>query len=340
MVLIINCGSSSLKVSLFTSHYQRVIDINQKEKNWEEIEQKLAPYRDMPLVIGHRFVHGGKEYRETTALDKHLLSELSKLVDMAPLHNKPCLEGILWCISYFGDKTPQYVVFDTSFYKDMPPVATHYAIAQKYGIQRFGFHGISHEFLWQRYKEEEKGKKVITLHLGGGCSATAIDNGKPIETSMGFSPLEGLVMGTRSGDIDPQVFGAFKDRSIDEILYILNFESGLLGVSGTTADMQKLVKTKSQFAIDLFCHRLIKYIGGYIALLGGIDALVFSGGIGENCHQIRSQIINALSFFGFILDEQANQMRGSFQKITKGKVPAFVIATDENLAIAKQKRVF
>jgi len=373
--LVINCGSSSIKVSLFgknrriDAHFQNLnsgtphLEISGAkskrfakkipfQKALEHIFNSLL-LKSKPIYgIGHRFVHGGKIFRCPTKIDAKSVRLLEKLLDLAPLHNKNCLLGIQTARSYFGSKIPQIAVFDTAFHATMPEHAASYALAKKYtdtyDIKRYGFHGISHNFLWDLYsKHVSKNHKVITLHLGAGCSMTAIDKGRSIDTSMGFTPLEGLVMATRCGDIDAQVIEYLvqhENTSVSKILHTLNHESGLLGVSGVSANMKEVLQAKtpsSRLAVDLFCYRIHKYLGAYIAALQGVDAILFSGGIGENSPEIRQRIIQGLNWYGAKISSKKNegckgQKSASIKKIStrSSKVSIYVIATDENLAIS------
>lgn len=394
-LFVINSGSSSLKATLFQigeDSFERLADFSGKsseDKSAFQISSKIGLNKeehslDIPFSIpnvldtilrilkekqldtfqgiAHRFVHGGKHYRSSVLLNPEVMEDLKGLVKLAPLHNQGCYEGMIWAYQTLGEAMPQVVAFDTAFYKDLPEMASYYAIpyelAQKYDIQRFGFHGISHQFLWKRYKDLrlKLWPKAITLHLGSGCSMTAIDNGRPIETSMGFTPLEGLIMGTRSGDIDPAIVAFLCKKeamSAEEVIDLLNFHSGLLGVSGKSADMSVIMALASQdehaqLAVQMFCYRIQKYLGAYIAALQGTDALIFSGGIGENSPEIREKICRSIEWMGIHLDLSANGAATDLQpgevrmiNTRHSKVRLFVIATDENLAIAEEaKNVF
>lgn len=390
-ILVVNSGSSSIKISLFESsgaQLSRLLDLHLKEiKNKPKIEieysegqeemilnETLNIFKGLQLIfkilkdkynfsltsllgIGHRFVHGGNKYRSTIRFEPNqMIADFEKLVDLAPLHNESCLAGIKACLD-FDKNCPQVIVFDTSFYQSLPTEASIYAIPQditeKYQIKRYGFHGISHEFLWNTYKKhvEKKTPKIITIHLGNGCSATAILDGHPLDTSMGFSPSEGLVMGTRAGDIDSSVMDflcVHGNKTPNEIMDLLNFQSGLLGLSGLSSEMNVLINLyddneKVRLAIDLFCYRIVKYIGAYLAVLENADALIFSGGIGENCFQIREKIIKKLEWLGIKLDTDKNKNSTSLEfgeivqiSSSDSKIPIYVIATDENLFIAKE----
>lgn len=354
-ILTINAGSSSFKCALFKQEADSLVLVRAlTTKTFEELIA-LFPSIPAPSSIGHRIVHGANLYKESTLIDSSVVEALSKLTELAPLHNGPSVKAIEACLTHFGTKIPQVAVFDTAFYRAMPEHSRYYAISKElsdtYGIWRFGFHGISHAFLWDTYLSHTKQgtAKVITLHLGAGCSATSIASGRPIDTSMGFTPNEGLVMATRSGDIDPEVvcyLSEKENKSEEEILGLLNFKSGLLGLSGISSDMQTLVSLYdshkgARFAIDLFCYRIIKYLGAYIAVLGGCDAIIFSAGIGENAPMIRKLIIDQMRWLGLILDDAlngkaVNMSPGAIIKISPqvSKAAVYVIGTDENRQIA------
>ncbi len=311
-LLTLNAGSSSLKYALFTDALSLV------EEGKVAKDELKTLFSRLPEIsrIGHRVVHGGDRYTKTTKIDQRLIEELKDLIELAPLHNKIAVEVIEECISYFGKELFQLAVFDTTFFRQMPEHARFYALAKKYGIKRYGFHGIAHEALWQAYLQMggKTTAKIITLQLGSGSSIAAIDSGRPLDTSMGYTPNEGLVMATRTGDIDPQVVVELaKTMPLTEAMHVLNYESGLLGLAGTS-NMQDI--NPNDFAVDLYCYRIVKYIGAYIAVLKGIDALIFSGGIGEHASHIRKRIENELSWY---------------------QIPeVLVVPSQENLFIAKE----
>ncbi len=291
--LTLNSGSSSLKFALFTEGLELVEEGNTTKDELLTLFKRLPT----PSAIGHRIVHGGNRFTKPTKIDKNLIATLEELIELAPLHNKAAVEVIQACISYYGKKLFQLAVFDTTFFRTMPEHSRYYAIPKKYGIERFGFHGIAHEALWESYvaKTGNSQGKIITLQLGAGASIAAIDKGRPLDTSMGYTPNEGLVMATRSGDIDPQV--ALELAKTTDASHVLNYESGLLGLSGTSNMKALIEKNPDDFAIDLYCYRIVKYVGAYIAVLKGIDALIFSGGIGEHAAFIRQKIENELSWY-------------------------------------------
>lgn len=332
-IWVVNSGSSSLKCSLFKG--DTLIE-----------EQNSLTLPNVPIAaIGHRIVHGGKEYKKSTIITEKVVNTLEALIPLAPLHNGPAVDAIKACQKM--TTCPQVAVFDTAFFREMPQKSRLYAIDQAYGIERFGFHGISHAYLWQEYARHtgRTSDKIITLHLGAGCSATAINAGRPIDTSMGFTPNEGLVMATRSGNIDPFVveyLSQKEQKPTKEIIDILNSQSGLLGLSKCSSDMKRLLaenSPQSLFAIELFCYRIVQYIGAYIAALNGIDAIIFSAGIGENAPLIRKKVCEQLSWFGILLDNRANeQAKPPFARISQAssKIAIYMIKTEENRKIAQE----
>jgi len=315
MLLILNCGSQSIKWKLFTDNL-KVEKKGKKEvfnsKNYQKVlteELKKIP-KDVE-IIGHRVVHGGKKFRKPIKINKNLLKELEKFNELAPLHNPFNILGIKISQRLFPKKS-QIAVFDTEFYTDLPERSCIYPlpenIRKKYGFQRLGFHGISHEYAAEqgakRIKKTFKKLKIITCHLGGGSSITAIKNGRAVDTSMGFTPMEGLMMMTRAGDIDSGIVLELAQKfSLKKVNKILNFESGLKGISGLS-DMKKILKAvekrnkKAGLALEVFVYRIQKYIGAYFAVLGGCDLLVFTGAIGweDGDKKIKSRVCKNLHF--------------------------------------------
>ncbi len=305
-------------------------------------------------AIGHRVVHGGELFKESALIDDHVLKGIEDCIELAPLHNPDNLKGIRAAWRTFGDDVPQVAVFDTAFHQSLSEQAYVYAIPydlyEKHRIRRYGFHGTSHRYVASRYRAlrglNPEHTNIITLHLGNGCSAAAIKNGFSIDTSMGMTPLEGLVMGTRSGDLDPAIVGFIADkegRSPAEVDGLLNTKSGLLGISGRTNDMRELQKAiaggdrKAQLAIDIFCYRARKYIGAYLAAMGGADAIVFTGGIGENSPDVRARICEGMEWAGLRLDRARNQEAVGREvriSLDGSKILAYAIPTDEELLIA------
>ena len=305
-------------------------------------------------AVGHRIVHGGAHFTTPTVIDESVVRELTTLEELAPLHNGPGVAGIRACRRYLTESIPMVAVFDTAFHATLPDVARHYAIphrlAEKHGIRRYGFHGISYAYVLARYAElvhrPAADVAMIALHLGNGCSVTAIRGGRAVDTSMGFTPLEGLVMGTRSGDLDPAIIGVLAARehaSVGEVERWLNERSGLLGLSETSRDMRDLLSRESddpraRLAVDVFCYRARKYIGAYLAVIGRPDALVFTGGIGEHAASVRARICDGLGWAGIALDAGANSAARPDARIgtASAAVDAWVIGTDEERMIARE----
>ncbi len=315
-------------------------------QSWSEID-----------AAGHRVVHGGEHFQTSTLIDQEVEKQIQDNIDLAPLHNPHNLKGIRAIRELLGTGIPQSAVFDTAFHHTLPDRAYLYALPyswyRRHKVRRYGFHGTSHRFVAYRYRlltdQPREDVRVITLHLGNGCSICAIDSGNSVDTSMGFTPLEGLVMGTRSGDVDPAILEYIAGKegmAFSELDTVLNKQSGLLGISGLTNDMRELIEEAEEhldrrawLAIEIFAYRAKKYIGSYMAALGGAPAVVFTGGIGMNSPLVRSMIMDGMEWAGMGLDEEANQ------RIVGGKegriscegctVDAWVIPTDEELLIAR-----
>jgi acetate kinase len=306
-------------------------------------------------AIGHRVVHGGEQFKESALIDTRVLQGIEACTDLAPLHNPINLKGIEVARDLFGANTPQVAVFDTSFHQTLPESAFVYAIPyrfyERYRIRRYGFHGTSHRYVAFRYRAlrglTREQTNIITLHLGNGCSAAAIKAGNSVDTSMGMTPLEGLVMGTRSGDLDPAVVSFIAEKEgmpSSDVEKLLNTKSGLLGISGLTNDMRELLaKSKegnphARLAMEVFCYRARKYIGSYLAAMGGADAIVFTGGIGENSPEVRARICESLEWAGLTIDAQRNQQTIGKEDLISTenlKLLAYAIPTDEELLIAR-----
>jgi acetate kinase len=307
-------------------------------------------------AVGHRVVHGGEFFKESTLIDERVIKGIEDCIDLAPLHNPSNLKGITAAYDLFGGGVPQVAVFDTSFHHSIPVQAYLYAVPyhlyRRYRIRRYGFHGTSHRYVAFRYRAlrglTREQTNIITLHLGNGCSAAAIKNGVSVDTSMGMTPLEGLVMGTRSGDLDPAIVGVIARKeaiSASEVDTLLNTQSGLLGISGLTNDMRELQAElkehddrRVRLAIEIFCYRARKYIGAFLAAMGGADAVVFTGGIGENSAEIRARICSEMEWVGLRIDAAKNQETiGREGLISTGdsKLLAYAIPTDEELLIAR-----
>jgi acetate kinase len=307
-------------------------------------------------AVGHRVVHGGEQFTESALIDDQVLKGIEECIDLAPLHNSNNIKGILAARELLGKDIPQVAVFDTAFHHSLPEQAYLYAIPyhlyRRHRIRRYGFHGTSHRYVAFRYRAlrglTREQTNIITLHLGNGCSAAAIKAGSSIDTSMGMTPLEGLVMGTRSGDLDPAIVSVIARKeglSSSEVDTLLNTQSGLLGISGLTNDMRELQgelkehdDRRVRLAIDVFCYRARKYIGAFLASMGGADAIVFTGGIGENSPEVRAQICQGMEWAGLRLDEARNhETVGREGKISTedSKLLAYAIPTDEELLIAR-----
>jgi acetate kinase len=307
-------------------------------------------------AVGHRVVHGGERFPTSTLVTDDVQRHIEALIDLAPLHNPHNLRGIEAVRAVLGAGVPQVAVFDTAFHHSLPERSFLYAIPyqlyRRYRVRRYGFHGTSHRYIAHRYRElterTREQTRIITLHLGNGASACAIEAGQSTDTSMGFTPLEGLVMGTRSGDLDPAVldFVATKEGlNLHEMDQLLNQQSGLLGISGITPDMRELIAEQSEngdrraaLAIEIFCYRVKKYLGAYLAAMNGADAIVFAGGIGENSPLVRARICSDLDWIGIRVDDAANaKLVGSEGRFDgrDSRLALWVIPTDEELLIAR-----
>jgi len=308
-------------------------------------------------AVGHRVVHGGERFQKSMLIDDVVLRGIEDNIDLAPLHNPANLRGIQAARMALGVGVPQVAVFDTAFHHTLPEHAYLYAIPyqlyRRYRVRRYGFHGTSHRYVAHRFRQitgtAREATRLVTLHLGNGCSACAIRDGESVDTSMGFTPLEGLVMGTRSGDLDPAVLdfvGSKEGLSPSEMEALLNKQSGLLGISGLTNDMRDLLAEaaenddrRAKLAIEVYCYRVRKYIGSYLAALDGAQAIVFAGGVGENAASIRERICAGLGCFGIELDANANAatVNGREGRIStaSSRLAVWVIPTDEELVIAR-----
>jgi acetate kinase len=369
IILVINCGSSSLKYELFDIEKEKAIAKGVVDRIGDEASTLILEVdgerrvdrkercddhrRAVELVrdvltdagsgvlkgtaevsgVGHRVVHGGEEFTSSVLVDGKVLASIEKFSELAPLHNPPSLAGIRGCVEIFRD-VPQVAVFDTAFHQTMPPKSFFYGVPYeyylKYQLRRYGFHGTSHRYVSQK-TSEILGKplselNLITAHLGNGCSMTAVEGGKSVDTSMGFTPLEGLLMGTRCGDIDPAAVIHIMEKegiTAEELNSILNKKSGLLGLSGISHDMRDILEAignkddRAMLAFEAFVYRVIKYAGAYSAVLGRVDAVVFTGGIGENVPEIK------------------NRVKEKLGGLLGGKTVFLTVATDEELLIAK-----
>ena len=388
-VLVINCGSSSLKFQLINSESEAVLakglcerigidgrltyqpaggEKNVSEKamptHTEAIQFVIDALTDADTgvvksldeigAVGHRVVHGGEKFAKSVVVTPEVKAAIAECNDLAALHNAANLIGIEACESLMPG-TPQVVVFDTAFHQTMPEKAYMYGLPyeyyEKYKVRRYGFHGTSHSFVSKRVAEivgkPYNATKTIVCHLGNGASVSAVLNGESVDTSMGLTPLEGLVMGTRSGDIDPAImeFIAKKENlDIAGIMNVLNKKSGVEGVSGVSSDFRDLEAAakagnkRAELAIDVFAYRVAKYVGAYTAAMNGVDNIVFTAGIGENCALVRTKVCSYLGYLGITIDEEANGKRGEEIVISTpdSKVKVLVVPTNEELAIARE----
>lgn len=331
-ILVLNAGSSSLKSDVYE------ID--------SDSARLLAGNGDAGVeAVGHRFVHGGERFHEPVVIDRSVEEQLEALATLAPLHNPASLAAYREARARLPD-VPHVAVFDTAFHHTLPLQAYVYGLPYEYlarGIRRYGFHGISHQSVAARFPQYTR---IISCHLGSGCSICAIDHGRSVDTSMGFTPLEGLLMGTRSGDIDP---GAIlhlivqEKQTPEEVLRVLNHESGLKGLSGVSSDMREVLAAadgghaQARLAVDAFCYRVKKYIGGYLAAMNGAEALIFTGGIGENSAAIRERICAGLDGLGIEVDAGANAGNGKGDRqIGFTRIPVWVAPAEEALMIARE----
>jgi acetate kinase len=338
---------------------RKTMDLVDHEAGLQQVAQLLTD-KEVGVIqdpqeieaVGHRVVHGGETFASTTLITKEVKAEIKKLFSLAPLHNPANYLGIEVAEKIFT-KALQIAVFDTAFHQTMPPVAYRYAIPQSFyserGIRAYGFHGTSHKYVTaktQEYLKNEKAK-IITIHLGNGCSMAAVNAGVSIDTSMGFGPLNGLIMGTRSGDIDPSIIFHLVNQlgySLDQVNNLLNKQSGMLGLTGFS-DMRDILKAiaagneQAELAYDMYAYRIKKYIGSYAAVLNGLDAIVFTAGVGENDCAIRQMICSGMDFLGIKLDEEKNKVRSaSLREINTddASVKILVVPTNEELEIVEQ----
>ena len=381
-VLVINCGSSSLKFQLINSESEEVLAKGLCERigidgrltyqpaggdkavsdkamptHTEAIQYVIDALTDSETgvvksldeigAVGHRVVHGGEKFANSVVITEDVLKAIEECNDLAPLHNPANLIGINACQKLMPN-TPMVAVFDTAFHQTMPEKAYLYGLPyeyyEKYGVRRYGFHGTSHSFVSKHAAEflglDFENSKIIVAHLGNGASISAVLNGKCVDTSMGLTPLEGLVMGTRSGDMDPAIM-----EDIAGVMNVLNKKSGVLGVSNNLSsdfrDLEDGMNNGNKFAkaaMEVFCYRVAKYIGSYVAAMNGVDAIAFTAGIGENSGTVRAMVLENLEYLGIAVDEEANKKRGEDLVISTAdsKVKVAVIPTNEELAIARE----
>lgn len=391
-ILVINCGSSSLKYQLVDMNNESVmakglverigiqgsvlthrpegadkVIIEHPMKDHKDaiklvldalIDQKHGVLKEMSEIaaVGHRVVHGGEKYSASVLIDDEVMKALDECTHLAPLHNPPNIIGINACRTLMPN-TPMVAVFDTAFHQTMPKQAYMYAIPyelyEKHGIRRYGFHGTSHRYV-SHVAADMLGKnlkdcRIITCHLGNGASVAAIKNGETVDTSMGFTPLEGLAMGTRCGDMDPAIVTFLQNEvgmSAKEVDNLMNKKSGVLGLSGVSSDFRDIENAaaegngRAQLALDVFHYRVKKYIGAYAAIMGGVDALVFTAGLGENSPETRYEVCKGLEFLGIEVESGKNNVRGKVTDISScnSKVKVFLIPTNEELMIARDTK--
>ena len=365
-LFVLNCGSTSIKYKLFDADAQfRVLaeglveEVRDYEAGFILIQERLRKVGVLESfaqldAAAHRVVHGGERFVTPVLIDAQVIKAIRSLIPLAPLHNPHNLEGIL-TLQKAAPNLSQVAVFDTAFHQSMPKIAYRYAIDdmlyQKEGIRRFGFHGISHHYLRDEsakmLNQSEKELNLITIHLGGGASMTAVREGRSIDTSMGFTPMEGLVMGTRPGDLDSGIvlyLLEHMEMNAEEVDQLLNHQSGLLGLCGVS-DMREILRkraegdSKAAFAFELFCYRVRKYLGAYMVLLGRVDAIVFSGGIGAHSSPIREAVCDGLECFGIEIDSVENRKickKGCFINKASSDVRIIAMETDEELQIARE----
>lgn len=389
-ILVINCGSSSIKFQLFDMRTYKPLIKGTLEKigsNDSRLKLKYENIDDLEIAvkitthnegleyifnflvnskykiidslseidaIGHRIVHGGEKFKESVLITDAVIDEITACIPIAPLHNTANLYGIKTCLTLMPT-TPQIAVFDTSFHQTIPKKAFLYGLPyelyQKYGIRRYGFHGISHQYVAQtgaqKMHKELASLKLITCHLGNGASVTAINGGKSIDTSMGFTPLQGLTMGTRSGEIDPAIVPFImehEDMTTKQIYQYLNNQSGVLGISGLSSDFRDLETAavkgnkRADIALDVFTYQVQKFIGSYIMALDGLDAIIFTAGIGENSPYIRNKIASKLDYLNIYLDSQKNIYGPKTREISTitSSAQLWIIPTNEEIMIAKE----
>lgn len=389
-IFVLNCGSSSIKYQLieneskkvlargtlerigmdgsFLKHYSvydYAVELKKPAYNHSEgiqlilkalVDNKIGVIKDLTEIsaFGHRVVHGGEAFQEATIITKNVIDDIKKCIPMAPLHNPANLAGITACMGLMPS-VPHVAVFDTAFHQRMPAKAYLYGLPYelyiKYGLRKYGFHGISHQYVTEaaaKYLGKSlENLRLISCHLGNGASIAAVKGGKSIDTSMGFTPLEGLVMGTRCGEVDPAIIPFIMDREDmtgKQVYQYLNNKAGVLGISGLSSDFRDLEKAaecgdeRAQLAMDIFSYRVKKYIGSYAVAMGGVDAVIFTAGLGENSPLIRKSICSGLEFLGAHLDTEKNNLRDGIREIgaQSDAVKLLVIPTNEEIVIAEE----
>jgi acetate kinase len=363
VILTVNTGSSSVRLETFSAEEggaEALSPIHSghlapREGEPEAMLRGFLQEHATPAIalVAHRVVHGGMRFKEPCFLDEETERAIGELADLAPLHNPVALRWICACRKVLGPEVPQIAVFDTAFFARLPEVAATYALprdlCRRHGIQRFGFHGLAHQSMWRRWRqlrpEVEDGGRVISLQLGSGSSMAAVARGEPKDTSMGFSPLEGLVMATRCGDVDAGLLTYLQraeSLSAAALEELLNRSSGLLGVSGLSSDMRELLASDApaaRLAVDLYCYRARKYLGSYLAVLGGVDAVLFGGGVGEHAAVVRERILSGLEWCGILLDSELNHgTSGQEGRISApdSKTEVWVLPVDEAVILAQE----
>ena len=389
-VLVINCGSSSLKYQLINSDTEAVLAkglcerigidgrlVYQKAGCDKEVTESAMPTHKQAIklvldallneatgaikdlaeidAVGHRVVHGGEKFATSTILTEEVIAVIEECNDLAPLHNPANLIGIRACQELMPS-VPMVAVFDTAFHQTMPNVAYMYGLPyeyyEKYGVRRYGFHGTSHSFVSKRAAEilgkDYKELKTIVCHLGNGASICAVKNGESVDTSMGLTPLEGLIMGTRSGDIDPSIIDYIAQKenlTLPQVINVLNKKSGVEGMSGVSSDFRDLKAAadegneRAKLALEAYTYRVVKYIGAYAAAMNGVDAICFTAGLGENDSTTRAEIMSSLAYLGITVDEEANKNAGGKESVIStadSKVTCLAIPTNEELAICRE----
>lgn len=357
-ILTVNAGSSSIRLTAFAldGGEPQPVAAYHGEHDWSEAQSVLREVQCGWTLRGfaavsHRVVHGGEKLARSCLLTPEVEAEIARLAELAPLHNPAALAWVRACRAVLGEDLPQVAVFDTGFYAGLPAVAATYALPQalcrKHGIRRYGFHGLAHQAMLRQWRalrpDIAGGGRVVSLQLGAGCSITASRDGVPVDTSMGFSPLEGLVMATRAGDVDPGLL-LFLQRAegmtTDALDRLLNRDSGLLGLSAASADMRVLLKADddaSRLAVEVYCYRVRKYLGAYLAVLGGADGILFGGGVGEHAATVREKILAGMEWMDIVLDPERNRAATGAKACISGpdgRVAVWVVPVDEAAILA------
>jgi acetate kinase len=360
-VLTVNAGSSSVRLAVAELGVgdgpPRVVARVRHDRDGvdetDALEAFVADQQIAPVVVAHRVVHGGPRHLATTVFDEDVAAEVSRMNPLAPLHNPPALAWLARCRRRWP-ALAQLAVFDTGFFAGLPAVASTYALpadlSARWGLRRLGFHGLAHRSLWRAFVRNRPGgaQRVVSFQLGSGCSAAALLDGRPVDVSMGFTPLEGLVMATRSGDLDPGiVLHLLEQEKLTgaQLATILEERSGLAGVSGTDGDLRSLLASqdeRARLAVDLYCYRARKYLGAYMAALGGCDAVLLGGGVAEKAPVVRQQILAGLDRLGLTLDSALNARTGQEGRISAGSssIEAWVLPTDEEAEMAEETRTW